>query len=83
MSDTESDEPIDHVLGRDQGRAEEARAGGLSMLKTLALVVVGVGLYSGVRYLGRLLGWPDSVSIAVVTGMALLVVVVANRHRWK
>ncbi len=53
------------------------------MLKTLALVVVGVALYSGMRYLGRLWGWPDSVSIAVVTGLALVGIVIGNRHRWR
>ena len=53
------------------------------MLRTLALVLIGVCLVSSVRYLGRLWGWPDGVSIAVVTGVAVSAMLIGHRGRWK
>jgi hypothetical protein len=54
------------------------------MLKMLLVIVVSLGLalclFWGMRYVGRQLGWPDSVSVAVV-GMTALIVLFAERAR--
>ena len=49
------------------------------MLRTLLMVVmviVALCLFWSMRYVGRQWGWPDSVSNAVVTGIALIVLFV-------
>jgi hypothetical protein len=54
------------------------RTGGM-MLRTLLIVVtvvVGLCLFWGVHYVGRQWGWPDSISTAVGTGIALSVLFV-------